>query len=143
MLIEQGREGCEVGTVGRMPDAQHLGPVCLQGRPEVEVARVIHQNRIAGTEQQPADQIQGMRGRTSQKQVFPCGFDAVTGQPDLQQSTQGLRAAGSAVVDQGCRVLAAGERTAGATQRIQRHPVRRKPATARFEGRRCRIQCLP
>lgn len=55
MLVEHGREGFELGAVGCVPDTRHLGWVDLQGGPEVEVARVVYQYCIAGTEQQPTD----------------------------------------------------------------------------------------
>ena len=58
-------------------------------RPEVEVAGVVNQHRLAGSEQEAADQINRLRAGGRQQELFGCRPNALLREPAEQQSAQG------------------------------------------------------
>ena len=99
-------ERLNVRPVGAIGHADHLGPVAQQHGQEIEVARVVHQNGIAGFDEEAANEIDGGGGRVGQHE--PVGRDADPALAELagQMLTPGFRTSGPEL--KACRVTQSG-----------------------------------
>ena len=85
-----------------------------QQRAKIEVAGIVDQHGVAGTEQEAADEIGSLRARARQHQLVDRCLDRVLGEACEQEPAQSEGAGCRAVIGQHAR-LSASERTNGAT----------------------------
>ncbi|MET4391045.1 hypothetical protein ABIB73_006832 [Bradyrhizobium sp. F1.4.3] len=113
-----------------------------QQRAKIEVAGIVDQHGVAGTEQEAADEVGCLGARARQHELVDRRLDRVLGKARKQEPAQCQRAARRAVIGQQA-LVGTGERADGAAQGCLRHPVRRQPAAARFWHGGISIERLP
>jgi hypothetical protein len=109
---------------------------------EVEVAGVVDQHRVAGLEQETADQVDRLGAGRGQQQLLGTDIEAVARTAPGQQLAQAQQASRMAVVGQD-GVVGARQAAHRAAQDRAGHPVRRQPAAAGFQRLGSGVQRLP
>jgi hypothetical protein len=107
----------------------------------LKIAWVIDQHRVAGPQQEAADQVDRLRTRNRQHELVGRSLDALFGKPREQQPAQNWRASRSAIVGEHS-ILGPRECPQSAAKSGVRHPVRRQPAAAGLHHRRICIERL-
>ncbi len=142
-LCCQARLECRhIGPRGRVGDADDPDLMRAQQSPKIEVAGVIHQHRVAGLQQQAADQVDGLGARSRQHELVGRDVHTLFGKAPEQQSAQDRRAARAAVVGEH-RILGARKFPQGAAQSGSRHPIGRQPAATGLQDGWIGVERLP
>ena len=142
VLGEGLAERCDVRTRGGVGGADDSRAVRPQEGVEVEIAGVVDQHRVAGLEQEPADEVDRLRAGFREDDLIGRSFDAALGQAPGYELAERRQAERGTVVAQ---VAAAGtrERAKRPPQAVLREPGRRKPSAARPQAAVAGFQRLP
>lgn len=137
MLDEHLLEAREVGAVRRVRDADDPRTMRAQQRLEVEVARVVEHDGVAGLQQQPAHQIERMRAAVGQHDLRGLRMDAVLREAPRELLAQCGQPEWRRIVGQ-CVGFVARYGAQRAAQALVGQPRRWQPAAAGFHraGRR-------
>ncbi len=132
MRREQFREDGWIRSGRRVGHADDLHAMGAQQGLEIEVAGIVHHDRVAGLQQVAADQVDRLRARGGEEDLVCPGFDPLACELAHQKPAQRERATGVAVVRED-RVVGLREAADCAANGGIRHPVGRQPAASRLE----------
>ena len=132
MLGEEARERGDVRAVGSHRNGERLRPTGSQERMEVEIAGVVDHYRVAGVEQEAADEVERLRTGIGDDDLVGIDQHGPFGEPHREEPAQRREAERLVVLSPPLRVVARREPQGPLDAEVE-HPGIGQPAGARAE----------